>query len=243
MNLLHENHWQSRTELLIGKEKLLKLQKAHVLVVGLGGVGAMAAEQLARAGIGELTIADSDRLCLTNINRQLLALHSTIKKNKTEVLAERLKDINPEIKLHIVNSYLKDDSLKELVSKSYDFVVDAIDTLSPKIYLIFHALRNNQRLVSSMGAGAKLDPTKIHISDFSETHSCHLAFHLRKRLKKLEITTGFKVVFSSEKIIKEALVHVEDERNKKTNVGTISYMPAIFGCYCASVVINDLIEK
>ncbi len=243
MSSQFENHWQSRTKLLLGEEKLNRLNQAHVLVIGLGGVGATATEQLVRAGIGELTIADSDQVSLSNINRQLPALHSTIGMNKTEVIANRLKDINPDLRLNIVNTYLKDEILTDLVSKPYDYIVDAIDTLSPKVFLLFHAMNNKQRLVSAMGAGAKLDPTKIHIADIADTHTCNLAIHVRKRLRKLNITSGFKAVYSSEKVIKEALIYVENEQNKKTNVGTISYMPAIFGNFCASVVVNDLIKE
>jgi tRNA A37 threonylcarbamoyladenosine dehydratase len=243
MNSLNENHWQARSELLLGKEKLQKLEEAHVLVIGLGGVGASATEYLARAGIGQLSIADSDHVSLTNINRQLLALHSTIGQDKTMVLKNRLLDINPALKINTINSYLKDEALNELVAKPYDFIVDAIDTLSPKVFLIYNALKNNNQLVSAMGAGAKMDPSKIQIADISETHTCHLALQLRKRLSKLGVKTGFKAVFSSEKIIKEAMVYTDGERNKKTNVGSISYMPALFGGYCASVVITSLTDK
>ncbi|MFC2114039.1 ThiF family adenylyltransferase [Bacteroidota bacterium] len=241
MNKLHENHWQSRTELLIGEKNIKQLNKSHVLVAGLGGVGAMAAEQLVRAGIGELTIADSDVVSLSNINRQLPAMHSTLGKNKAEIMAERLTDINPELIVHVVTDYLKDEQLIHLVSQPYDYVLDAIDTLSPKLYLIVKSLENRQRIVSSMGAGAKLDPTKIQVADISGTHTCQLASQLRKRLSKHNIKSGFKAVFSSEERIKESMVHTDEVMNKKTNVGTISYMPAVFGCICASVVIRDLI--
>lgn len=235
--------WLSRTELLLGEEKLGVLQRSHVLVVGLGGVGAYAVEMLARAGIGRLTIADADVVCESNINRQLVALHSTIGKPKAEVLAARLRDINPDIELTVIQKYICDDATWELLDAArYDFVVDAIDTLSPKAALIKGALDRNIPLVSSQGAGAKTDPTKVEITDIADSHHCPLAHMLRKRLHKWDIRTGFWVVFSPEPVRPGSLVLAE-ETNKKSNVGTISYMPAVFGCACASVAIRHLIGE
>ncbi len=232
--------WLERTELLLGDEKLSALRSAHVLVVGIGGVGAYAAEMIARAGVGRLTIADADVVSPTNINRQLVALHSTIGRPKAEILAERLRDINPEIELTIVNKYIRDDLTWELLDAAkYDFVVDAIDTLSPKAALIKGALDREIPLVSSMGAGAKTDPAKIEITDIARSHHCPLAHMLRKRLHKWGIHTGFFAVFSPEPIRPGAMI-LTDETNKKSNVGTISYMPAVFGCACASVVIREI---
>lgn len=233
--------WQARTRLMLGEEGLGKLQRAHVLVAGLGGVGAMVAEMLCRAGIGALTIADADHVQASNRNRQILALQSNEGRLKTEVMAQRLLDINPELQLKIFNHYLKDQFIIDLLARPFDYVVDAIDTLSPKVYFIFFALKNQHRLVSSMGAGGKLDPTMVHIADFSESYQCKLAFDLRKRLRKKGITNGFKVVFSSEPVADSTIVRTEQEKNKKSNVGTISYMPSVFGCFCASVVIKDLL--
>jgi tRNA threonylcarbamoyladenosine dehydratase len=234
--------WQERTRLMLGEEGIQKLQQSHILVAGLGGVGAMAAEMLCRAGIGKITIADADKVQASNRNRQIPALCSTEKMDKTAVMAERLLDINPDVRINIVNAYLKDQTIIDLLSPSYDYVVDAIDTLSPKVYFIYHALKTNQRLVSSMGAGGKLNPGMVQIADLSETFQCKLAFDLRKRLRRLGVTAGFKAVFSSEPVPAETIIKTEDERNKKSNVGTISYMPAVFGCFCASVVIRDLIS-
>jgi tRNA A37 threonylcarbamoyladenosine dehydratase len=232
--------WLERTELLLGEEKLALLRRAHVLVVGLGGVGAYAAEMIARAGVGRLTIADADVVSPTNINRQLVALHSTIGRPKAEILAARLRDINPEIELTTVNKYIRDDLTWELLDAAgYDFVVDAIDTLSPKAALIKGALDRGLPLVSSMGAGAKTDPTKVEIRDIAASHHCPLAHMLRKRLHKWGIHTGFWAVFSPEPIREGAMILAE-ETNKKSNVGTISYMPAVFGCACASVVIRGI---
>jgi len=232
-----------RTRLMIGSEGIDKLLKAHVLVAGLGGVGAMAVEMLCRAGIGNLTIVDSDKVQPSNRNRQILALSSTERIGKSEVMAKRLIDINPGLNLRAYNAYLKDQTIIDLLAQPFDYVIDAIDTLSPKTYFILYALRYNHSLVSSMGAGGKLDPTKVQIADISESFQCKLAFDLRKRLRRLGVTEGFKVVFSSEPVPAETIVKIDEERNKKSNVGTISYMPSVFGCFCASVVIRDLLAR
>ncbi|MBE6321435.1 MAG: tRNA threonylcarbamoyladenosine dehydratase [Bacteroidales bacterium] len=236
------NEWQERTRLLLGDEGFEKLNSSHVLVVGLGGVGGYVAEQLTRAGIGELTIVDGDVVSQSNMNRQLLALQSTQGKPKAEVMAARLRDINPDVKLHVVSQFMKDQALIDLISQPYDFVVDAIDTVSPKVFLLYYAVQNNQRIVSCMGAGGKMHPDKIEIADIDKSHHCHLAFYIRKKLHKLGIRTGIKVVFSPEPVNKSAVIE-EESQNKASNVGTISYMPAAFGCFCASVVINGLLEK
>ena len=235
--------WLERTELLLGSEKLDTLRKAHVLVVGVGGVGAYAAEMIVRAGVGELTIADADKVSESNINRQLIALHSTRGREKCDVLAERLKDINPELKLSCINRFIKDSETDQLLdSAKFDYVVDAIDTLSPKLALIKGALDRGIPLVSSMGAGAKTDPTLMEIKDISKTHHCPLAHMLRKRLHKIGIKRGFQAVFSPEPVREGAMILCE-EQNKKSNVGTISYIPALFGIGCASVVVRDLVGE
>ena len=235
--------WLERTSLLLGDEKLNKLQNANVLVVGLGGVGAYAAEMIARAGVGRMTIADADVVSESNINRQLIALHSTVGRHKTEVMAERLHDINPNIELTIVSRFIKDDETDALLdSDNFDYVVDAIDTLSPKLALIKGALDREIPLVSSMGAGAKTDPAKMEICDIAKTHHCPLAHMLRKRLHKIGIRKGFTAVFSPEPVREGAMILCE-EQNKKSNMGTISYIPAVFGIGCASVVIRGLIDE
>jgi len=235
--------WLERTELLLGQEKLAKLKRAHVLVVGLGGVGAYAAEQLCRAGIGKMTIVDGDVVEESNRNRQLPALISTKGKPKAEVLAARFHDINPELELTVINDFIRDDKTIELLkSQPFDYVVDAIDTLSPKVFLVYHAKQLGIKVVSSMGAGGKMDPSKIQISDISKSHSCGLARMMRKRLSRLGIKKGVKVVFSPEEIDENA-IRLEESQNKKSTVGTISYMPPLFGCFIASAVIRELIEE
>jgi tRNA A37 threonylcarbamoyladenosine dehydratase len=232
--------WLTRTELILGNEGLKKLNTSNVLVVGLGGVGAYAAEMICRAGVGSMTIVDGDNVHPSNRNRQLPALTSTEGLPKAEVMGQRIKDINPEIKLTVIQEYLKDERMIEVLDKGYDYVIDAIDTLSPKIFLIYHSLQRRFPVVSSMGAGGKFDPTQISVSDISETTNCPLARILRKRLHRLGIREGFTAVYSPEPVDKNKVVPTPGEQNKASVVGTISYMPASFGIACASVVIRDL---
>ena len=233
--------WKQRTRLLLGEEKMERLQQAHVLVVGLGGVGAYAAEMICRAGVGRMTIVDADTVQPTNINRQLPALHSTMGREKAEVLAVRFKDINPDIQLTVLPVFLKDDNIPELLDATrYDFVVDAIDTLAPKCYLIAEALKRHIKIVSSMGAGAKSDITQVRFADIWDTYHCGLSKAVRKRLQKLGIKRKFPVVFSTEQADPKAVLLTEDEQNKKSTCGTVSYMPAVFGCYLAEYVIKRL---
>jgi len=233
-------NWLERTTLLLGNDRVAQLANKHVLVVGLGGVGAYAAEMIARAGIGQITIVDGDVVSETNINRQLLATHSQLGKPKADIMAARLRDINPNIKLTVLNEFIKDERMVQLLENKYDYVVDAIDTLSPKVFLIYHCLQMGHRIISSMGSGGKTDPSKIAVADISKTYNCKLARSIRKRLHRKGIERGVPVVFSSELTDKSAVLEVDDEENKKSTVGTISYMPALFGIFCASKVISDL---
>lgn len=289
--------WLERTELLVGQETLGRLRSATVVVAGLGGVGAYAAEMVARAGVGRMIIIDSDRVSVSNKNRQLLALDSTVGRLKTEVMAARLRDINPDLKIVEVAEYLTEDNIATVLEKACakasatqdhihdlahdttrqaaciyspdspetgaagdtcpeagappsstgtarpDFLIDAIDTLAPKIALISHCVHSGIPLVSSMGAGAKLDATKVRLTDLSKSYNCPLAFILRKKLRKIGINNGFPVVFSEELPDREAIVPTEGERNKKSQVGTISYIPAVFGCICAQAAISSLLQK
>jgi tRNA threonylcarbamoyladenosine dehydratase len=234
--------WLTRTEMILGNEGLQKLKDANVLIVGLGGVGAYAAEMICRAGVGSMTIVDGDTIHTTNRNRQLPALLSTEGVAKTEIMAQRMRDINPDLKLTVIQEYLKDEKIDDVLDKGFDYVVDAIDTLSPKIFLIFHSLQRKLQVVSSMGAGGKFDPTRICVSDISETTDCPLARIMRKRLHRLGIRDGFTAVYSNETVDKSKIVPTNGEQNKASIVGTISYMPAAFGIACASVVIRDLVN-
>lgn len=234
--------WLERTELLLGTERLSSLRDANVLVVGLGGVGAYAAEMLVRAGVGHLTMVDGDVVEESNRNRQLPALTSTTGLPKTEILSKRFLDINPDLKLQALTEFLRDERTIELLeSQQYDYVVDCIDTLSPKVFLIYHAFQRGLKVVTSMGAGGKMDPSRIRIADISKSHDCKLARMVRKRLHRLGIRKGVKTVFSPEEVPAE-VIRLEQGQNKNSTVGTISYMPAIFGCFIASVVIRDLVQ-
>ena len=233
--------WQQRTRLLLGEDKTERLHRAHVLVVGLGGVGAYAAEMLCRAGVGRLTLVDADTVQPTNLNRQLPALHSTLGQPKAEVLAERFRDINPEVQLDVRPVFLKDEDIPALLdAASYDFVVDAIDTLAPKCHLIAEVLRRRLKIVCSMGAGAKSDITQIRFADLWDTYHCGLSKAVRKRLQKMGVRHKVPVVFSTEQADLRAVMLTDEERNKKSTCGTVSYMPAVFGCYLAEYVIKRI---
>lgn len=234
--------WKERTELLMGKEAVQKLASSHVLVVGLGGVGGILAEMLARAGIGEMTIIDHDQVQATNLNRQVVAFTSTQGRNKASVMEQRLKDINPEIIVHAHIEFLRDKHVDEILETKYDYVADAIDTLSPKVFLLKKTFEKGYPLVSSMGSGGKLDPTQIQITDISKSYNDRFAHAIRKQLHRLGVYEGFKVVFSPEKVNPQVIVEVEGEQNRRSHVGTISYMPSSFGLAMASVVVRDLID-
>lgn len=234
--------WQSRTELMFGVEPMQQLHQAHVMVVGLGGVGAYAVEMLCRAGVGEFTLVDGDTVNDSNRNRQLVALTSTVGQLKTDVLAARLRDINPEVKLHLYPEFLHDERTVELLKMThYDYLVDAIDTLSPKVFMLQQAYLLGIPTVSSMGSGGKVDPTQVKICDIAKSDYCKLARMVRKRLHRLGVRKGITVVYSAEVVPAERVMITEGEQNKKSNVGTVSYMPAVFGCCIASHIIRQLV--
>lgn len=233
--------WLERTDLLMGEEKLKHLKNASVLVVGVGGVGAYAAEMICRAGVGKMMIIDGDVVNKSNINRQLIALHSTVGERKVDILAKRLLDINPKLELTAKYEFIQDELTDKILDENkFDFIVDAIDTLSPKIYLIAGAKKRKIKIISSMGAGARIDPSKVQFADISKTRECSLAKAVRRRLAKIGIKKGLPTVFSSEAPLRTAVVLSENEKNKKSTVGTVSYMPALFGCFLASYVIRNL---
>ena len=227
---------------MFGVERIQQLHQAHVMVVGLGGVGAYAVEMLCRAGVGEFTLVDGDTVNDSNRNRQLVALTSTVGQLKTDVLAARLRDINPEVKLHLYPEFLRDERTVELLKmEHYDYLVDAIDTLSPKVFMLQQAYLLGIPTVSSMGSGGKLDPTQVKICDIAKSDYCKLARMVRKRLHKLGVRKGITVVYSAEVVPAERVMITEGEQNKKSNVGTVSYMPAVFGCCIASHIIRQLV--
>ena len=232
--------FRERTVLQVGEEGMALLSSSRVAVIGLGGVGAMAAEMIARAGVGNIIVADSDVYSITNKNRQIAAFDSTIGRKKTEVIRQRLLDINPDLNVTVIDEYLTEENIPSLIPEA-DYVIDAIDTMSPKIALIKFCMDRKIPLVSSMGAGAKWDATKVRLTDVSRSFNCPLAYMLRKRLRKVGISKGFKAVFSEELPIREAIVPFED-RNHKSRTGTISYMPAVFGCVCAQAAIKSILK-
>ena len=240
---MNELDWKCRTELLITDAGVEKLRNARVLVVGLGGVGGAAAEQLCRSGIGSLTLVDNDRVQASNINRQIIALNSTLDKPKCEVITDRLHDINPDATIKSINKFVDADFANELLTENFDYVIDAIDTLTPKVELLETCVKKNIPVVSSMGSGGKVDPTQIKIDDIKKSHHCKFAYIVRKYLHRRGIYEGINVVYSAEEVPENAIIETDGSNHKRTIVGTISYMPAIFGAFCASVVIRDLIKQ
>lgn len=240
--MLSSPDWLQRTRLLYGEERAERIAAAHVLVVGTGGVGAYAAEMLCRAGVGCLTLVDADEVSATNINRQLPALHSTVGRKKVDVLAERFLDINPEVQLHLRPDYITAEDAEALLDADhYDFLVDAIDTIAPKVALLSAALRRRLPVVSSMGAGAKTDITQIRFADVWDTYHCGLSKSVRSGLTRAGLKgRKLPVVFCAQQADRAALLSVADERNKKTTAGTVSYMPATFGCFLAQYVLERL---
>lgn len=235
------DEWTERTFLLLGEEKMKRLAQSNVLVVGLGGVGAYAAEMICRAGVGNMTIVDADTVQPSNINRQLPALQSTIGQSKADLMAQRLRQINPALNLTVLPVFLRDEAIPQLLDDNkFDFVVDAIDTLSPKCYLIYYTLMKHIKIVSSMGAGAKSDITQIRFADISETYHCGLSRAVRKRLQRMGVKRRLPVVFCTEQADPNAVIFTEGEQNKRSTCGTVSYMPATFGCFLAEYVIKHL---
>lgn len=237
-------NWLERTELLIKENGVEKLQNANLLIIGLGGVGSFAAEFLARAGIGKMTIVDGDVIDITNINRQLPALHSSIGKSKVEIVGDRLLDINPNLELVLINEFLVPERMEEVIdSQKFNYILDCIDSVTPKVMLIKMAKRKRVKIVSCMGAGGKIDPAKVMVRDISKTRNCFLARQVRKRLKKEKIDKGVRCVFSYEIQNEESLKMTVGANYKRSFYGTISYIPAIFGLYAASEVIGYVMKS
>lgn len=235
-------NWLERTELLVGEEAIEKLKNAHVLIVGLGGIGFFAGEFIARSGIGKMTIIDGDVFDPTNKNRQLTALDSTIGKNKAVVLGERIKDINPAIELNIVQEFVQPERVWEILETYQpDYVMDCIDSVTPKLEWIIACLRLKIKIISHLGAGGKLDPSAVKVSRLTGTYNCKLASHLKKRLKKHGVDyRKVRAVFSSELQIKSSLKMTDGTNYKKSFYGTASYIPGLFGLMGAAEVIRYL---
>jgi len=234
--------WKERAELLFKEEGIIKLQNANVLIVGLGGVGSFVAEFLARAGVGSMTIVDGDTIDVTNINRQLPALHSTIGQAKVAIVGDRLMDINPELKLTRLQEFLSPERAYEIVSPEYNYVLDCIDSLTPKLNLIIAAKRKKVKLISNMGAGGKSDAGKVKVSDIRNTKFCPLAKNIRKRLKEVGIDKGIKAVYSTEMPLPSSLKLTDGTNYKKSFYGTNSWMPALFGLHAAETVVKQILK-
>lgn len=240
---MKDTKWLSRTELLIGRENVSMLNNSHVLIVGMGGVGSFAAEFICRAGVGEMTIIDGDVVEASNRNRQLPAMSSTEGLSKAGVMAGRLMDISPELRLHVVTEFIRPEMVADYMAVKYDYIIDAIDSITPKITFLKEAVVSGHKIVSSMGAGGRLDPTQIEVADISKSYNCPFAQQVRKQLKGIGIYKGFKAVFSSEMPDQQSLILTDGTNFKKSAYGTISYLPAAFGGVVASVVLRDLLQK
>lgn len=236
--------YNQRTALLLGQEAIDLLARSHVMVVGVGGVGAYAVEMLARSGVGTLTIIDADVVSESNINRQLPALISTVGMAKVEVMRRRIADINPECKVNAIGSFVTTENVGTIIDRfSPDFVIDAIDSVAPKVALIEHCYRNKIKLIASMGAGGRIDPTKVMFADIADTYHDGLARVVRQRLKDRGITRGIKCVFSTEQARRSALTLTDEMQNKVSSFGTVAWLPAIFGTMLASYVVNRLTNQ
>lgn len=235
--------WLERTELLIKESGSEKLKNANILIVGLGGVGSFAAEFIVRAGVGSVTIVDGDDVDSTNINRQLPALHSTIGKMKADVVGERLLDINPNLNLKLLKKFLSPEEAYEIVSSEYDYVIDCIDSVTPKLNLIVAGIRKKVKVVSCMGAGGKMDPSRVAVRDISAVRDCTLARSIKKKMKAMGLHKGARCVFSSEIQDKDSVFHTDGSNYKRSFYGTISFMPALFGLYAAAEVVNKLLGR
>ena len=234
---------QSRTARVLGADAVAKLAQAHVAVFGVGGVGGHLCEALARSGVGALTVIDNDRVSLSNINRQAVAFHSTVGRLKVEVMRDMIRDINPDCRVDAIQEFIRDDRMVDLLEADrYDCVVDCIDTLAPKVFLLYHSHRLGYPTVSSMGSGGKLDPSQVHSCDIAQSNTCPLAAMVRKRLHHLGVYSGIRVVFSTEKIPPHAMFEDRSD-NHLTTIGTISYMPPLFGCFMAAEVVQILLAN
>lgn len=237
-----EERWNDRTRLLLGESAAARLAAARVFIAGVGGVGGYAAEMLARSGVGHLTLVDADCVSATNLNRQIIAVIPDIGKPKTDLFERRFLDINPEISVTPMRKFISPDNVADMLSEGFDYVIDAIDTVAPKVALLAHCLREKIPVISSMGAGGRVDPTKAGYFDLWETREDGLARAVRQRLKKIGLRRRLDVVASSEAPRSGAVIEL-DERNKRSSYGTIATIPSVFGILLAAKVINNLTSK
>ena len=232
-----EEKWNSRTEILLGKLAIEKLENSKVIIYGIGGVGSFTAEALARVGIGHLILVDKDKISVSNINRQIHATIKTVGKNKVDVMKERILEINPKAK---IEAYLGNEinNEEDLIDDTIDYIVDAVDTINTKIKLIEKAKEINIPIISAMGAGNRIDPTKFEVTDIYKTSECPLAKKMRKELKSRKITK-LKVVYSKEKVKKQ---EINIECNEKMTIGSVSFNPSVMGLIIAGEVVKDILS-
>jgi tRNA threonylcarbamoyladenosine dehydratase len=240
-----QKDWLERTELLIGAEEVAALKSKNILIVGLGGVGSFAAEFLARTGIGQMTIVDGDVVDITNVNRQLPALQTTVGQSKAKLMAERILGINPNVALTVIEEFLMPERMEQVVAEGkFDFALDCIDSVTPKLNLILACQKNNVEIISSMGAGGKLDPLRIRVDEISKSHTDPFARQIRKQFKIRGMKPkDFTVVYSDEPNVEGSLRMTDNTNFKKSFYGTISYIPALFGLQMAAFVIRKLINR
>ncbi|MEX2806715.1 ThiF family adenylyltransferase [Clostridioides difficile] len=234
-----ENNFTTRTSFLVGDDGIEKLNNSNIIVFGVGGVGSFTVEALARAGVGNITIVDFDDVDITNINRQIPALHSTVGRYKVDVMEERILDINPNINIKKIRSLYNKDTSDEILTERYDYVVDAIDMVSSKIHLIETCEKKGLKIISSMGMGNKLDPTKIVVTDIHKTSTCPLAKVIRKELRDRGIKK-LKVVYSTEQPIE---LKKKVMNGRKVTPGSVSFVPSVGGLIIASVIVNELLGQ
>ena len=232
-----EEKWNSRTEILLGKLAIEKLENSKVIIYGIGGVGSFTAEALARVGIGHLILVDKDKISVSNINRQIHATIKTVGKNKVDVMKERILEINPKAK---IEAYLGNEinNEEDLIDDTIDYIVDAVDTINTKIKLIQKAKEINIPIISAMGAGNRIEPTKFEVTDIYKTSECPLAKKMRKELKSRKITK-LKVVYSKEKVKKQEM---DIECNGKIQIGSVSFNPSVMGLIIAGEVVKDILS-
>jgi tRNA A37 threonylcarbamoyladenosine dehydratase len=239
--MAHSNPLFERTHILLGDEGIERLQNSHVFIAGMGGVGSFTAEALARMGVGKMTLIDHDVVSASNMNRQLVALKSTVGVLKADVMAARINDINPDCELTLITEFLTPDSIPELLAQGFDAVIDAIDSLSSKSALLETAWRNDMTVFASMGAGGKLDPTQVRTGDLMDTTMCKLAKQLRSQLRKRGIGRGIQTVYSLESPLPPLPPEPVSRGRARAVNGTVSYMPSIFGLTLAGMVINHIV--
>lgn len=233
----------SRTELLVGKEAMEILNNAHIAVFGIGGVGGYTVEALVRSGIQHIDIIDNDKVCLTNLNRQIIATHSSIGKYKVDVMKERILDINPQAEVNVHKCFYLPETRKLFDFTKYDYVVDAVDTVTAKINLILQAKEAGTKIISSMGAGNKMDPTQFKVADISQTSVCPLARVMRQECKKRKIK-NVKVVYSTEKVLRPIeCTECTEQTERRTIPGSNAFVPSVAGLIIASEIIKDLIQN